>query len=124
MHLLSSAIRGFSLSRAASSRWTPKSAQQCSQQAGGRKSASFLAPTKFNQKTVGGSVPNAKRNKQANIATTPEVVEVFKHRFIVKTSIRLPHCNSVQQMALTIIAGMLTMIQSRDDVACIVKGGI
>ena len=66
-------------------------------------------------------MPKAKSNKRANTAMTPKVVEVFKHRFIVQISIRLPHCNSVQQMALTIVAGVLTMIQSRDSAACIIK---
>ena len=46
---LSSALRNSSLSRGSSSRWTPKSAEQCSQQVGrDRESASFSEPTKFN----------------------------------------------------------------------------
>ena len=67
-------------------------------------------------------MPNAKSNKRVNNATAPKVVEVFKHRFIVRISIRLPHCSSVQQMALNIIWGVLKLIQSRYEVACIVKG--
>lgn len=117
---LNSSLRGSSLSRAAK-RWTPGTAQRKERSRGAaNKTASFSAPTKFNQKKVGGGLPKS-TNKRAN-TSTDEVVEVFKHRFIARITIRLPHCNSVQQMALTILAGVLGILQRRDPATVFIKG--
>ena len=83
---LSSTLRSSSLSRASTNiRWTPKTPAEHSQRYGGtRESTSFLAPTRFNQEMVGGTVPKVNSDKRANTATSPEVEVVipFKHRFI------------------------------------------
>ena len=105
---------------AANSAWTPRDATSSSNKNKNknRKSASFSSQTKFNQKTPGSSVPR----KRAN-TSEPEVEVVVKHQFIARVLMKLPKCNSVQQMALTLLDDGLKILQTRNPSACYIKPG-
>ena len=106
--------------KTANAAWTPRDGTSASRKNKNKstKSASFSSQTKFNQKTPGSSVPRKRANTSA-----PEAEVVVTHQFVARVTMKLPKCNSVQQMALTLLHDGLKILQTRDPSACYVKPG-